>query len=135
MTLIELLVVISLMAIVAGAVAPALASLDRRSTQTGLDAVNQLLQRSRSTAIDRASAVNLTIDPATARYWVDPPDTSDVLPLPAGASLSATAQRVHFRFAANGEATSDVALFVRDASRVTPIVLESWSGEVRGAKP
>ena len=131
--MIELVVVITLMAIIAGVSAPALASLGHARNASGLDAVVTLLRRSRAMAIRRALVVTVTIDPATARYWVDPPDTSAVLVLPAHASLSARSTRVHFRFAPDGQAITDEPLFVREGASVNPIVLAPWTGEVQNA--
>ena len=105
--MIELVVVIALMAIIAGVSAPALASLDRPRNTSGIDAVVTLLRRSRAMAIQRATVVTVTIDPATARYWVDPPDSAAVLILPrrrvavrtiAASSLQIRARRpIHHR--------------------------------------
>jgi prepilin-type N-terminal cleavage/methylation domain-containing protein len=128
-TLIELVVVIALMAIVTGAVAPALTSLDRRNP-TAVDAVVELIRRARTSALERGSAVTLTIDPASARYWLDVPDTSDVIVLPQGATLTATSPRVHLRFDPTGSADAD-AIFVHEQNAVTAIVLDRWTGEVR----
>ena len=55
MTMIELVVVITLMAIIAGVSAPALASLDKPRNASAIDAVVTLLRRSRTMAIRRAS--------------------------------------------------------------------------------
>lgn len=133
--MIELVVVIALMAIIAGVSAPALASFDRPRNTSGLDAVVSLLRRSRATAIRRATVVTVTLDPTTARYWVDPPapDADAALILPPGASLSATSTRVHFRFAPDGQSISDEPLFVREGAAANSIVLEPWTGEVRRA--
>jgi len=133
MTMIELVVVIALMAIIAGVSAPAFASLDRPRNGSGFDAVIMILRRSRATAIHRATAVSVTIDPTTARYWIDPPDTTAVLSLPAGATLSARAPRVHFRFAPSGEAVTDEPLFVREGAAVRPVLVDPWTGEARRA--
>ena len=131
--MIELVVVITLMAIIAGVSAPALASLDHPRNASSREVVVTLLRRSRAMAIQRAIVVTVTIDPATARYWVDPPDTSAVLAPPAHASLSAQSTRVHFRFAPDGKAITDEPLFVREGGSAISIVLEPWTGEVRRA--
>jgi Tfp pilus assembly protein FimT len=131
MTMIELVVVIALIAIIAGVSAPALASLDRPRNTSGLDAVITLLRRSRAMAIQRAIVVTVTIDPTTARYWVDPPDSAAALTLAAQATLSARSPRVHFRFAPDGQSITDEPLFVREGASANPIVLEPWIGEVR----
>ena len=133
-TLIELVVVIALMAVVIGVSAPALASLDRGGADSSaVDVVTALLRRSRMTAIDRAIAVDLTIDPATARYWVYPPEASGVLDVRAGARLVAGAPRVHYRFSPDGEANADGQLFVQQGQMSVPVLIEPWTGEVRSA--
>jgi prepilin-type N-terminal cleavage/methylation domain-containing protein len=126
-TLIELVVVIALMAIIAGVSAPALASLDRKTQTSGLDALVSLLTRSRATAVQRATVVTVTIDPATSRYWVDPPDTVALL----NVSMSADAPRVHFRFTPDGQTVADEPLFVRDGQSTSAVLIEPWTGEVR----
>ena len=131
MTLIELVVVIALMAIVAGVSAPTLASLGRPGNASGLDVVVTMLRRTRATAIQRATVVTVTIDPTSARYWTDPPDTAAGLALPPQATLSARSQRVHFRFAPDGRSITDEPLFVREGASVRPVILETWTGEVR----
>ena len=131
MTLIELVVVIALMAIVAGVSAPALASLGRPGNVSGFDVVATMLRRTRATAIQRATVITVTIDPTSARYWTDPPDTAAVLALPPQATLSARSPRVHFRFAPDGQSTTDEPLFVREGASVRPVILETWTGEVR----
>ena len=130
MTLIELVVVIALMAIIAGVSAPALASLGGPGNVSGLDVVAMTLRRTRATAIQRATVVTVTIDPTSARYWTDPPDTAAVLTLPPQATLSARLPRVHFRFEPDGRSTTDEPLFVHEGALVRPVILQTWIGEV-----
>ncbi len=131
-TLIELVVVIALMSIIAGVTVPALSSLDRREP-TAVDIVSTLLRETRATAIEQGRSVVLTIDPATARYWLDVPDTTGVLALPGGATLMAPTPRVHVRFAATGEVDAE-PFFVREHDLATPVVFDRWSGEARGGR-
>jgi prepilin-type N-terminal cleavage/methylation domain-containing protein len=133
-TLIELVVVISLMAVIVGVSAPALASLDHRATDSSaVDVAIALLRRSRTSAIDRAIAVHLTIDPSNARYWVYPPETSGVLAMRLGAKLVARVPRVHYWFSPDGETQVDEPLFVRQNGTSLPVIIEPWTGEVRSA--
>jgi prepilin-type N-terminal cleavage/methylation domain-containing protein len=133
-TLIELVVVIALMAVIVGVSAPALASLDHRSADSSaVDVVTALLRRSRVTAIDRALAVDLTIDPATARYWIYPPETTGVLDVRAGTQFVAGAPRVHYRFLPDGEVNADGRLFVQQGQMSVPVLIEAWTGEVPSA--
>jgi len=131
-TLIELVVVMALIAIIAGVTAPALTALDRRDANA-TEVVVGLLRKARATAIERGVAVTMTIDPSAARYWLDVPDTTDVIVLPAGASLTASSARVHVRFAPDGGVAAD-PLFVRQGDRAIPITFDPWSGEVRDAQ-
>jgi len=131
MTMIELVVVIALMAIIAGVSAPALASLGQPRNVSGLEVVTTLLRHCRATAIQHAHVVNVTIEPTTARYWVDLPDTTAILSLPQQVTLSARSPRVHFRFAPDGQTITDEPLFVHDITAVTPILAETWTGQIR----
>ena len=133
MTLVELVVVIALMAFIAGVSAPALASLTSEKKPSGYDAIVTMLRRSRASAIQRATVTTVTIDPTTARYWIDPPDTMAILALPPETTLSARSPRVHFRFAPDGQSTADEPLFEQHGPSSTPIALEPWTGEVRHA--
>jgi len=117
MTVIELVVVVALLGIMAGIVAPSFASFNPRSADTrAIETIDALIRHGRSTAIERAMVVRITIDPAGKRFWLEPPDTTSVLNLPNDATLLSRARRVHIRIEPDGEVAIDEALFVRDAS-------------------
>lgn len=125
MTVIELVVVVALVGIIAGVVAPSFASFDRRATtRSGAETLDALLRLGRRTAVERATAVNITIDPVSKRFWLDPPESTAVLTLPDNAALVSRAQRVHVRIEPNGTATIDEPLFVRDANTTLPITID-----------
>ena len=127
-TLIELVVVIALMAIVAGVAAPALRSAALGANQPAANRVAMLLSSVRSRAIAKGVTVTLTIDPATGRFWADSPDTSGVITLADGASMTG-AERVHFRFLPNGQASAE-PLVVTEAGDARLVRVDPWSGEV-----
>jgi len=117
MTVIELVVVVALLGVIAGIVAPSFASFNPRPAETrAIEAIDALIRRGRSTAIERATVVSITIDPAGKRFWLEPPDTTAVLTLPNDATLVSRARRVHVRIEPDGEVATDEALFVRDPS-------------------
>jgi prepilin-type N-terminal cleavage/methylation domain-containing protein len=123
MTLIELVVVIALIGIMAGVAAPNLASFDQRyNDRSGSALVDDLLRFGRKLAVDRGAPVDLTLDPETGRYWIDPPDSSAVLSLPEGVTLVSSAARVHVRFDPNGEMGADAELAIRRGETTSAIL-------------
>jgi len=121
-TVIEMVVVMALIGIMAGVVAPSILSPERRITnESALDRVDALLRFARATAIERARRVNLVIDPATSRFWLDLPDTAGDLALPEGATLLSRARRVHIQFEPTGEAAMSDALFVQQGESTTGV--------------
>jgi prepilin-type N-terminal cleavage/methylation domain-containing protein len=121
-TLIEMVVVMALIGIMAGVVAPSIVSPERGMTsESALDRVEALLRFAKATAIDRARRVNLVIDPATSRFWLDLPDTAGDLALPEGATLLSSARRVHIQLEPTGKAAMSDALFVRQGESTTAV--------------
>lgn len=129
-TLIELMVVIALIAIVAGVIVPALASLDAqvRPSDAG-QAVRSLVARARSAALTSGTDVTLTIDPQSGRFWMSSPDTQGTLALAHGQTLVSNEPRVRFIAHRSGELDAD-GLAIRDGNRVTAIQFDRWTGEV-----
>ena len=112
-TVIELVVVVALIGIMAGAVAPSFGSLDRRPEDRSVtERIDALVRFGRNVAVERAESVEITIDPRTNRFWVDPPDTTGILDVPDGTTLISRQARVHVHIEPNGEATIDERLFV-----------------------
>ena len=125
MTVIELVVVLALIGIMASVVAPGLVSLDRsEAARTTVDRIDALIRLGRTAAIERAQRVELTIDPATGRFWFDVPDSSGAIALPEGSTLVSRAKRVHVRFEPNGDASIDDALFVRHGQTTVGVVVD-----------
>jgi prepilin-type N-terminal cleavage/methylation domain-containing protein len=125
MTIIELVVVVALIGIMAGVVTPSLVALDRRPSEPSApELIDGLIRRARSTAIERAANVELTIDPTSGRFWLEPPDTSGVIAFPAGVAVASRASRVHIHVKPNGEAYIDAELFVRHGDTTTSITVD-----------
>lgn len=123
-TVIELIVVVALVGIMASVVAPGFAPWDKPTTTEALTArVDALVRSARATAIDRAERVELTIDPTTGQFWLEPPDTSGILALPEGTTLISRGSRVHLHIETTGETSIDEALLVRQGDRTTSIVI------------
>ena len=123
-TVIELVVVVVLVGIMVAVVAPSFASLDQRAAERdATDRIDALVHLAKASAVDHATAVTVTIDPVTRRFWLEPPDTSGILVLPADASLFSHGKRVHIRIEPNGEASIDEALFVRRGDTTTLVVV------------
>ena len=121
-TVIEMVVVIALMGIMASVVVPSIVSPERRITsQSAIDRVEALLRFARAAAIGRARRVNLVIDPASNRFWLDLPDTAGELALPDGAALISRARRVHIQLEPTGETAMSDALFVRQGESTTAV--------------
>ncbi len=124
MTVVELVVVIALIGIMASVVVPNLAALDHRTAdESAADGIEALIRFGRNTAIERAESVNLTIDPANGRFWLDHPDSSGLIALPAGATMISRAKRVHVHIQLNGETSIDEAVFVRLGDNTTRVVV------------
>lgn len=124
-TVMELVVVVALIGIMAGAVAPSFAALDRHpSDQPVTERVNALVRFGRRVAVERAEAVDITIDPRTRRYWVDPPDTVGILDMTDDATLVSRASRVHVHIEPNGESTIEEQLFVHQGGRTIPVAVD-----------
>lgn len=123
MTVIELVVVIAMIGIMAGVAAPSLASFDQRFTDRPDSAlVDDLLRFGRKLAVERGAPVELTLDPESGRYWIDPPDSSDVLPLPESVTLVSRAGRIHVQFDPNGEISADGELVIRHGETAAAIL-------------
>ena len=122
LTVMEMVIVIALIGIMAGVVAPSIVSAERQITHdSALDRVEALMRFARATAIGRARRVNLVIDPASNRFWLDLPDTAGELALPEGATLVSRARRVHIQLEPTGETAMSDALFVRQGESTTAV--------------
>lgn len=136
-TLWEMLLVLALLGVVTAIVAPSL-GLRTPARRDGVTETTKgiigLLARARLMALDRGTAVDVLIDPATARVWTVGVErgehrviASGTLPLAGGAMLSADAPRVRFTFDAAGTASGG-PLVVRGIEGAREVAVDPWSG-------
>jgi len=140
-TIVEMVVVLTIIGIVAAAVAPALRPLGTRrdALVESRDALMSVLTRARRRAIANARTLTLTLDPETARYWMHeteptdsvsattPLDSAVSLGLPDGVTLMGSTRRAHFVFSPSGTVSGE-PIAIRVGSRVQPIALDPWTG-------
>ena len=142
-TLVEMIVVLAILGVVAGVSVPALR--DRRASdplEQGASEVTTLLARARQTAVERAAAMRVSLDPVTRRYTVratgivDAASDSvsvDSLALPDGVTMDdAAGRRLVVTFVPTGEARGDT-LTLRWHGRATAIVVDQWTGDAHAA--
>jgi type II secretion system protein H len=139
-TLAEVAVVLAIMAIIAAAVAPALPGLGEQDpAETSAGELERLLRRARTTALQQAVTVRVTIDPESGRYWVDQGDDDDRRPLTEGVlgvqgvRIVAEGPRASFRFEPNGAAAGE-PVEVRGA-RIVRIGIDRWTGGMHVTTP
>ena len=114
-TLWEMLLVLALLGVVTAIVAPSFGlrpPARQDSVTVTTTEILAMLARARLTALDRGTAVDVLIDPATARVWTFSVErgerrliTAGTLPLAGGATLIADTPRVRFTFDAGGTAS------------------------------
>jgi len=134
-TLVEVLVVIGILGITAAAVVPALA---RATTEDDVTRAARAFERvavaARTTALERATPVDVTLVPESGRYWVRLLDggtlDSGAIVLEHGTRLRSPAPRPRFRFGPLGTADAD-SLIVLGASGAQALVLDRWTGGIR----
>lgn len=137
-TLWEVLLVLALLGAASAVVAPALtdrgrAALQRDAASRTTSDLLALLARARRSALERGTAVQVTLDPATGRYWIFSLAggalrlvAESTLTLAPGAALETDAPRVHFRFAPTGAAAGTVT--VRGADVARRVVVDPFTG-------
>jgi type II secretion system protein H len=136
-TLVEILVVIAILGITAAAVVPALA---RATTEDDVTRAARAFERvavaARTTALERATPVDLTLVPESGRYWVRLLDEggaaidSGTIVLEHGTRLRSPVPRPRIRFGPLGTADGD-SLIVLGASGAQALVLDRWTGGIR----
>ena len=137
-TLVEMLIVIVILAIVSAVTVPALRANPDDELTTSANAVTNLMQRSRQTAVERGQTVTLVVDVENARYWATIVSTGEPdsvvaygpIELASGATITADKSRVHYVFAPSGAAAGG-PLQVRMDSRAAVITLNQWTGDAR----
>ena len=136
-TLWEMLLVLALLGVVTAIVAPSF-GLRPPARQDSVTATTTeilaMLARARLTALDRGTAVDVLIDPATARVWTFSVErgerrliTAGTLPLAGGATLIADTPRVRFTFDAGGTASGGPVI-VSGIEGARVVTVDPWSG-------
>jgi len=134
-TLVEVLVVIAILGITAAAVVPALA---RATTEDGVTRAARGFERvavaARTTALERATPVNLILVPESGRYCVRLLDgatiDSGTIVLEHGTRLRSPVARPRFRFGPLGTADGD-SLIVLGTGGARALVIDRWTGGIR----
>ena len=143
-TLWEMLLVLALLGVMGALAAPAAAVLRDRSLDTdverGASAFADLLTRAHLTALERATTVDVILDPSSARSWIligageaREPAIAVAVVLPPDVELVAAEPRVRFTFTATGTA-SGPSLLVRGRSSTRLVTVDPWSGAPRVEK-
>ena len=142
-TLWEMLLVLALLGAVAAIVAPAV-NVRARATADGVPRATaelvSVLAQARSMALERGTAVDVLIDPRSARVWLIGMDRGDrrvlaasTMQLAPGTVLMANEPRVRFTFDPAGTAGGGPVVIsgVGDSRRVT---VDPWSGVADAAQ-
>ena len=143
-TLWEMLLVLALLGVMSALVAPAAALLRNRSfgsdAERGASALADLLARAHLTALERATTVDVILDPSAPRSWIvvgafeaREPAVVAPLALPPDVELFAVEPRARFTFTATGTA-SGPSVLVRGRSSTRVVTVDPWSGAPRVAK-
>ena len=137
-TLIEVVVVLVLLGVVAGVTVPAFRNTalgGPRAEVTG--EVLRLLEGARSTALDRATVIRLTLDPRTGSYRIEADSAGyrvsireGRLSLPAGVTLEGGADWLAARYTPTGTAVTDTIAIVGTGG-TTRISVDRWTGVPR----
>lgn len=136
-TLVEILVVLAILGITAAAVVPALA---RATTDDDVARAARDFERvavaARTTALERATPVDVTVIPESGRYWVRLLDDggttidSGTIVLDHGTRLRSLVSRPRMRFGPLGTADGD-SLIVLGGGGARALVLDRWTGGIR----
>lgn len=136
-TLVEMVVVLAILGVVAGVTVPALR--DRRAADPlaqGASETAAMLARSRQTAVERATTIRVSLDPATRRFRVralgvlvaSDSIAVDSLALPAGVAIDDAGGRRTITFAPTGEARGDT-ITLRWQGRIATVAADQWTGD------
>ena len=135
-SLLEMIVVLTILATIAGAVAPAIQrSFSDGELQSTRRQFASQFDRAQRTAVSRGVPVSLSIDVKGNRYWVvatertgDTVITHGVLELEAGERLESIAPRATIRFGPTGDVTFADAVVLRGPSSSLSVASISWRG-------
>jgi prepilin-type N-terminal cleavage/methylation domain-containing protein len=135
-TLVELITVLALLGLTAGLAVPALLSvLEPDGRHASIRAAQELLEASRSLALERGTRVEIVVDSIDGSYRVSAYDdsvesvNSGRLPLGDGARLELSRARAHFAWDARGAATGDTLVIIAGDARVR-LTVAPWTGAV-----
>jgi type II secretory pathway pseudopilin PulG len=133
--LLELVVVLTILALTLAVAAPAIAGWRApRDVDAARAELVSALRFARARAVNGGSAATLVIDPATARIWLRPRDTSFTLALPGGCRLVGAA-RSTIRFAPDGPVFG-VPPTIQCEAETVAVTVDALTGEVRaGERP
>lgn len=134
-TLVEILVVLAILGITAAAVVPALARVtDEDGATRTARALEHVLMTARTTALERARLVDLTLVTEQGRWRMRFRDgtalDSGTIELEEGSRILGTVPRPTFRFAPNGVVDGD-SLLVLGPGGARALVVDRWSGGIR----
>jgi prepilin-type N-terminal cleavage/methylation domain-containing protein len=126
-TLVETVVSITLLGIVAAVSVPAIAGSNRVDDHhAATREVVRIIRTARTAALDRATTVTLTFEPATKRYWLDN-SPAQVLQVPENIKLAGRDRQV-MRFRRDGRADEAVIQLGTPTGNAT-IRIDPWTGE------
>jgi len=134
-TLAEIIVVLAILGITAAVVVPAFTRLapedDLTRAVAQLDAV---IASARGTALQRATAVEVTLIPQSGRYWLRLADgtslDSGAIDLGRSVTLHSPAMRPRVRFSRLGTVDAD-SLIVLGPDGARALVFDRWTGGAR----
>jgi prepilin-type N-terminal cleavage/methylation domain-containing protein len=134
-TLAEIIVVLAVLGITAAVVVPAFTRLAPDDDETRAAAqLDGLVARARSTALQRATAVEVTLIPQSGRYWVrlgdgTPLDSGDIV-LGPSVTLNSPVPRPRVRFSRLGVVDAD-SLVVLGPTGARLLGFDRWTGDAR----
>jgi prepilin-type N-terminal cleavage/methylation domain-containing protein len=134
-SLLEVVVVLGILALTALVVVPALSDANDDSTlESSSREVRALIDGARRLAIRQGRTVSLTLQPETARYWMDMGSGdsawSDIMVLPDEIRLASPSPYFHYWFPPTGEVHSDGMLVLVGKGFQASIHVDRWSGDV-----
>lgn len=135
-SLLEMIVVLTILAAIAGAVAPAMQrGVAEDELQETTRQFTSLYDRAYRTAVSRSVAVTLSIDVGNRRYWVvaaeprgDTVVANGLLSLQPGERLEAAVPRLTIRFGPTGGVTLADAVVLRGPANAVSLTSISWRG-------
>lgn len=137
-TLAEMVVVLAILGITAAAVVPAFTRLAPEDELTNAAAqLDAVLASARQAALERAAAVQVTLIPASGRYWLrfddGTPLDSGVIELAASVTLHSRVPRPRVRFSRLGIVDADSVMMV-GPNGARALTVNRWTGEAYVAR-